>query len=70
MRLMMLYIILFQVKCECKRSSRRRETSISGRYEHLARNIDLSVLALVPSYKAFRDDLAQVITCILGHQNT
>jgi hypothetical protein len=33
--------------------------AFNKRYELLAGNIDLSVLALVPSYKTFRDNLTK-----------
>ena len=53
-----------------KRSSYRRKIDISDRYEYLAGRVDLSKLALVPSYQTFRDDLIEVLTFIFGHRNT
>lgn len=52
-----------------KRSSYRQSLDLNDCYEPLASLIDLNKLALVPSYKAFRDDLAEVLAAILGHQN-
>ncbi len=56
-------------RCSSKRSSYRRKIDIDSRYEHLAGSIDLSKLAFVPSYKAFRDDLTEVLISILDYEN-
>jgi hypothetical protein len=53
-----------------KRAAGRREINIDKCYEHLAASIDLNILSLVPSYKAFRNDLTQALTTILGHSST
>jgi hypothetical protein len=52
-----------------KRSSYRRKLDVNDCYEPLASIIDLSKLALVPSYKAFRNDLTEALASIFGHQN-
>jgi hypothetical protein len=47
-----------------KRTARRQEININECYEDLALNINLDVLAFVPSYQTFKDDLTKVLTSI------
>jgi hypothetical protein len=48
-------------KANANRSHRHQKIDINRRYELLARNIDLDVLALVPSYREFKKVLTKTL---------